>query len=446
VELIPYRRLKVTAGEPALLRWSKYNVQGRNDHDGNPSHLLYNTATGRLISSKGNFDYIQSHYSEPASLRSQDAPLADLGFLVPAYEDELATVRYRVHHTVKRSQHLMILPTGQCNFRCTYCYEDYRKGRMSAETQTSLIKWIQARAAAWDELSISWFGGEPLLGYNIIRDLSNQVLSICGSSGTSFRAHMTTNGYLLSLDSAYELIHLHTNRFQITLDGPEALHNAKRPLAGGKGTYQRIFSNLLSLKNTSLDFEVTVRINFDEDNHDHIGILLGELGRHFGGDRRFHVRFFPVGQWGGANDDSLRPLDLQAAVHSILDNRSLAAECGLQSSAQELFGPVCYAARPNSFVIGPDGSVYKCSVAFDNPLNRIGRLLADGQMELDEEKLALWVSDGVTDNECRDCQLFPRCQGASCPLIRIEGKQRPCPPAAGDFQAYIAELAKEAHR
>ena len=58
------------------------------------------------------------------------------------------------------------------------------------------------------------------------------------------------------------------------------------------------------------------------------------------------------------------------------------------------FGSVCYAANPHSFVIGSDGTIYKCTVAFEDPKNHLGRLAEDGEMHIDDQKFALWVSNG----------------------------------------------------
>jgi uncharacterized protein len=60
---------------------------------------------------------------------------------------------------------------------------------------------------------------------------------------------------------------------------------------------------------------------------------------------------------------------------------------------------VCYASRANSFLVRADGTLAKCTVALSHPQNRVGRLLEDGTVELDAEKMqgwmrGLWSEDG----------------------------------------------------
>lgn len=91
-------------------------------------------------------------------------------------------------------------------------------------------------------------------------------------------------------------------------------------------------------------------------------------------------------------------------------------------------GSVCYAAKPHSLAVGADGKLYKCTCALDEEVNRIGRLLPDGSVAIDYDKLALWVGSGDDkDPVCRSCFYRPSCQGNHCPLYRMKTGLRPCP-------------------
>jgi uncharacterized protein len=91
-------------------------------------------------------------------------------------------------------------------------------------------------------------------------------------------------------------------------------------------------------------------------------------------------------------------------------------------------GAVCYAAKPHSFVIGANGQVYKCTCFLHEEYNHVGWLHADGTMEVDFDKLALWVTSGEEQDEhCQACFFRPACQGNHCPLYRIRKGKRPCP-------------------
>src|ERR1041384_6711550 len=95
-----------------------------------------------------------------------------------------------------KTQELIILPTEKCNFRCTYCYEDFSIGKMKLETRESIKKFIKKRAPLLDKLNISWFGGEPLLAKDIVLDISSYAHK-CSQEydELEFNAGMTTNGY-----------------------------------------------------------------------------------------------------------------------------------------------------------------------------------------------------------------------------------------------------------
>lgn len=90
-------------------------------------------------------------------------------------------------------------------------------------------------------------------------------------------------------------------------------------------------------------------------------------------------------------------------------------------------GAVCYAAKPNSLVVGSDGRLYKCSVAIDEDFNRLGWIQEDGTLDMDYDKLALWTTSGEETNEkCQACFFRPSCQGNHCPMYRMRTGERPC--------------------
>jgi uncharacterized protein len=100
----------------------------------------------------------------------------------------------------------------------------------------------------------------------------------------------------------------------------------------------------------------------------------------------------------------------------------------------DLFKPgafACYAANPRSFVIGSDGSVYKCTVELDyHDRNIVGKLRPDGIMELDWKKMGLWTeTHGMYEGtKCSTCFFSPSCYGAVCPKQWMEETECACPP------------------
>src|SRR5262245_20489732 len=77
-----------------------------------------------------------------------------------------------------RYLNLILLPTERCNFRCTYCYENFEVGRMDHSVVSAVKSLIYRRVPDLQTLDISWFGGEPLLAKDIIYDISSYVYGL----------------------------------------------------------------------------------------------------------------------------------------------------------------------------------------------------------------------------------------------------------------------------
>jgi uncharacterized protein len=92
------------------------------------------------------------------------------------------------------------------------------------------------------------------------------------------------------------------------------------------------------------------------------------------------------------------------------------------------FGSTCYAADRGPLSLARTGIVYKCTVAFNDPRNQIGRLSNDGTLTIREDLLHLWTSSGEeTDLGCQQCGFRPACQGNHCPLERLNRGDKTCP-------------------
>lgn len=130
--------------------------------------------------------------------------LIEKGFLVDSDIDEnvlyYSTQFNEIFDNVLR---LTILPTGKCNFKCSYCFENpqsFCRDIMTDEAQTTLLKYVQKSIANHKALHVSWFGGEPLLASGVISYLSNRFKQICNSKRISYSADITSNGFLLDCD------------------------------------------------------------------------------------------------------------------------------------------------------------------------------------------------------------------------------------------------------
>ena len=447
MEPASFERVKKREMPSELFKWSRYNIVVPPG-EGIDHWLLYNTAAGKLLALGQSPDPIKTHYTPSAPLDPDHEQLQKLGILVADTVDEFGRSRFQWDRIrFGRQQYLTIMPTEQCNFRCVYCYEDFVKGTISEELQAGLIAWVTQNISTWTGLHVGWFGGEPLISYKAVCRLSEHFVEICAEHRIPFSSSMTTNGYNLTLERAQELRTLGVRRYQITLDGVGAQHDHHRHLKGGQGTYARIMQNLVALHNADMDVEITIRMNIDRENGPHLTELLDELARMLGSDGRFFFRVFAVGKWGGDNDSRLDVYDAETALCQTENMVLYGLGKGIMPVVDDLRPHrACYAGMPNSLIIGSDGTIYKCTVAFDNPLNHVGRLLASGKLSINNDRFSRWVSsDGVADSGCQQCSVHPICHGATCPLVRIEQGIRPCPPAKANLPGYIRMLYKVKH-
>ncbi len=400
--------------------------------------ILYNSYTGAIsvVTEEEKKTVLQAlkRSGIDRDLLPIEKTLAECGFLVSEQVNEEKRAQF-LHQTLHRTDamHLIVLPTEACNFRCTYCYQDFSRGNMSRDVINGLKRFLEKKIPRLEHLTVSWFGGEPLLAYDIIAELSEAIVEWTDRHGVIYQAEMSTNGYYLSKETLKTLLKYKVNRFMVTLDGSKDVHDSRRALTNQGPTYETIINHLKDIQTLDDSFEIYIRINFDEDNLSHIPHFLEELAGYFAGDSRFQIFCRPVGRWGGANDERLPICDHRTAETKIWEftewgiNRGLNMSSIIESMLMPT-GAVCYAAKPHSFVIGANGQVYKCTCFLDEQYNHVGRLHADGTMDIDFDKLALWVTSGEEQDEnCQACFFRPACQGNHCPLYRIRNGQRPCP-------------------
>ncbi len=336
---------------------------------------------------------------------------------------------------------LTILPTEECSFRCTYCYEDFAHGAMPPHVVEGVCSLISRRAEqGLEEIHLSWFGGEPLTAPKVVRTIARHAADVADRYGIALEGGFTTNGYHLKTKLLSEMVSLRQTFFQISLDGWGAIHDETRRRADGRGTFDVIWANLKAARDTNLKFRIVLRIHVTDCNHESLRTLCAEVGKEFGGDDRFSVNFQDVRDMGGNGAATVVPVDPRVF-------RSLKGELDLiirahdpLSASKSAFGPqpgpkstvtetseipfrlivpedavpkgrqyesagsradfksdenyICYASKPNHLLIRANGRVGKCTVALSDPRNELGYLCPDGTVKLNEKLAKRW-SHGI---------------------------------------------------
>ena len=285
---------------------------------------------------------------------------------------------------------------------------------MKAPVLRGVKNLLKRRAGDLEDLSISWFGGEPLLTKDVVEDMHGYVHSLLVAyPQIRFNADMTTNAYLLSREVFEDLLKIGVTKYQISFDGPREWHDRKCVLPGGHGTFDHIWKNVTVLRQVSGRFKVILRIHVDEDNLEAIPDFIVQCKDAFGGDSRFQLFIRALSRLGGSSDHQLRTLKGGLEDKRIEGLRKLASSMGLdQYSTKKPFTP-CYAARPYSFIVRADGRINKCSTILEHPGNQVGYLHANGTMELNKQRMLAWIR-GIRTGDRGEL---------SCPL---NGFQDPC--------------------
>lgn len=305
---------------------------------------------------------------------------------------------------------LILFPTEQCNFRCTYCYEDFSIGKMHNDVVQGVKNLISRRIKELRNLKISWFGGEPLAAKDIVYSVSEYANELCAENSVNFIAGMTTNGFLLKPNTLLKLFDCGVKSFQISLDGPREMHNQTRLRIDQSGSFDGIWENLIAIQSTCLPISVTLRIHVTPLNHPTLFLLIDDIKRQFGGDERFKIFFKAISDLGGPNTKLFTTLDYAKQKSIIADLQAVIdGKLAIVSHKNTEIPYVCYAAYGNSFAIRADGRVGKCTVALDSPANTIGRILSDGTLRLDVDKLKPWMR-GIQNQDFSALQ---------CPLYGI---------------------------
>ena len=226
--------------------------------------------------------------------------LIESGLLIDEKTDENVLLDAKCYNAIYDNKlQLIILPTGQCNFKCVYCLESeqsFARNAMNLDSQNAILQFLQKQISEYNGLQVAWFGGEPMLEPETIKYLSENFIRICKSRFIPYSAHITTNGFNLNADMFDMLYKLKVYTYMITVDGFKNQHDKQRITHSGKGTYDRILNNLLRIKNSKqYKFaRIIIRVNITKNNIDSIDDFINYMHTSFSDDHRFEFLFVPA--------------------------------------------------------------------------------------------------------------------------------------------------------
>ncbi len=211
-------------------------------------------------------------YKEPELMEalSEVAELAEAGqlFTKDVFENMIEAVKKR--KTVVKALCLHI--AHDCNLACKYCFAEEgeyhgRRALMSYEVGRKALDFLIANSGNRRNLEVDFFGGEPLLNWQAVKDLVAYGREQEKLHGKHFRFTVTTNGVLLN-DEIQEFINKEMDNVVLSLDGRKEVNDRMRPFRSGKGSYDLIVPKFQKLAESRNQEKYYVRGTFTRENLD----------------------------------------------------------------------------------------------------------------------------------------------------------------------------------
>lgn len=400
------------------------------------------------------------------------------GYIYESEEDEIA-VRDRiiqmdsiVRDKFKHSG-FTICPTMGCNLRCTYCFEseDLHKdfSVMTEQQVDSICKYILEKKIEREAnnpeinkvnpIQIKLFGGEPLLKCN--KRVIKKILHF--SYENNIRVAIITNGttipdYMTLLEEYKKIIAI-----QITVDGPERIHDQRRIRADGTGTFREICKNI----NLILGLGITIqfRINVDKENIYYMNELEDIVKRN-GWDKNplFIPYASPVLDFCGNIEGALREHELyeillEEGYYGKKDSfiKRIVSPC--IGYVEKFFDEsvrikpwktsYCEATSGGELCFSPDGLIATCLTYIGKGELSVGKF-DEEEVHIDTDKLKLWSERNILRIEkCKKCKFAFLC-GGGCPVMALETNGNidccVCSDIAATIQTYIKHKFKNESR
>lgn len=293
---------------------------------------------------------------------------------------------------------LWIYFTSNCNLNCSYCYEksdlssNYGQSDMAFETIQHLVLWCKryVEKNCIDEISITLTGGEPFLYQQgleyFMQLLDNHYLTkIC-------KFTVITNGFVMT-DETIRFIANYCNTVQITLDGPEEIHNARRITGNNEGTFKSIVRNIIKIISKA-KITMIIRINVDSSNVNHIKKLIKTLDK-------YQLKKYVTINFGDVVGEKITEASILKKIISINDAFS---DNGYRTVICET--TPCPMSSSGWYAIATNGDIYKCTGLIGNAEFAVGNVATDFYIDKLEQQINIdsW-------KKCLDCEAVGICAG-----------------------------------
>lgn len=371
----------------------------------------------------------------------------------------------------ERLENLILQVTQQCNLRCSYCVysgkyinRTHNNSVMSYELACRAVDFYMKRNLMVEKPAIGFYGGEPLLQFELIRRIVDYVKQ--NYADRTIQYNMTVNGTLLT-EETVDFLAENDFALMLSIDGPRQIHDTNRRFASGQGSFDVIMKNLQYIKETYPAYFQKIMTNtvlspdcdYEEvaaffEEQEYIREFHPKMGLISPSGVKESNRVTYTGQWNKIREDNRKAIIAQLAgeepcgrAYKILEDYKDEIKKGwkiLQGGRLYLkenhpAGP-CVAGSRRVFVT-VDGDFYPCEKLPEIDELKIGTV----DEGFDIEKVQNLMNVGrLTEEKCRKCWAFQFCNLCVAACLTEEGiSKRYREYSCGDVKVYAENLLKD---
>ena len=307
-------------------------------------------------------------------------------------------------------------PSLRCNMHCDYCFQNEIRahgetGVIDRNGIDSTIEFIkkQANRNNVETLNLIWFGGEPLLNVELLKDFTKRLKQSLLAS-VKLNTKIITNSILLTPSLLHLLIaECDLKSVQISIDGGKERYSKTRGISAD--LFDRVIDNVIMC---SESIETIVRLNISPVNISELFQFIKDISSRIKNKNNIRFKISEIINYSRNNKLSIpvfQPGDFRRIYRKFsiyIKQMGFNIECYYI----EKFYPIgCKYFLPNNYAIDPYGNLYKCEHHFGEGAYIVGTV-EDGLVEL-EKKLHIYSNDNI-DHRCTECNIYPLCKYATC--------------------------------
>ena len=340
------------------------------------------------------------------------------------YEEYLKEVKNRP--TVVKA--LCLHVAHACNLKCRYCFADEggyhgEHSLMDFSHGKRALDFLVENSGNRRNLEVDFFGGEPLLNWDVVKELITYGRSLEKAHNKVFRFTLTTNGVLLR-EEMFDFINREINNVVLSIDGRKEINDRMRPMHDGSGSYGVIIDNFRKLAESRKQANYYVRGTFTRYNLDFTEDVkhLADLGfKQISIEPAILTE--PLSEADSENDFAIRPLDIEAILHEydrlaleVIERYKAGEPINFFHFMIDLTGGPCVAKRLSGcgagceyLAVTPEGLLYPCHQFVGTKEFLLGNI-DDGiqRNEICDKFKAVSV---YTKPKCRECFARFYCSG-----------------------------------